>query len=555
MPIYAEARRTVLFRSILSCCAFIFFAAQSDAATLLSSIDGQVFLRGPGAAAFSEAALRQVVPPGAEVKTAAGARAVITFEDGSKVEIGPKSSFVLEAADPSVSRMRLGMGWMKAVVTKMAHRRFSVRTPTAVCSVRGTEFDVRVGEDGRTSVDLFKGQLGVADDHGNEAVLREGQHVEVDSQGLGRVQGLGARGAEGGAADRERQALRREVGLQMTKEEVQSAAALEQKNAVYQQGKAMVDVNGNRVRIEEYILRPSADSYKFVVLNERSDRFDYFFRQGTFNKALPDDLSTALRQIPGCAGAPCDYWLTSYRTGYSNTQDSVVETASGGHLVDLNNNQVAGDEVTYAFDASRNDFTSISVPVSDTPGDNGSRNANTSFWRALYDTYSLAYNGVDHNAWTSGVGAYNVGLAGGANCSAAGVGFGCGGIQSMGHDVTGVGDQRTLVNTTVLQSLDTTGCDSLDNCTGYREDGKFHFIAYSQNAGGTVWDKYDTYVIDDNGKVASFSDFSGATGGRSYKDSLLKWNFQQIITASEFQGRKIDLVFEPKILIESGLIP
>jgi len=36
---------------------------------------------------------------------------------------------------------------------------------------------------------------------------------------------------------------------------------------------------------------------------------------------------------------------------------------------------------------------------------------------------------------------------------------------------------------------------------------------------------------------------------------LLDFNFEQVITASEFGGRKIDLVVEPRILIQSGLMP
>ena len=43
------------------------------------------------------------------------------------------------------------------------------------------------------------------------------------------------------------------------------------------------------------------------------------------------------------------------------------------------------------------------------------------------------------------------------------------------------------------------------------------------------------------------SPISATPHGASFKETLLKWNYQQIITASEFQGRKIDLVFEPKI--------
>jgi hypothetical protein len=443
--------------------------------------------------------------------------------------------------------MRFNVGWMKAFVTKAMGRRFQVRTPSAVCSVRGTEFDLSVSNEGRTSVNLFQGQLGVADNRGNEVLLREGQRVDVDHRGLGAVGQ--ATGKAQGEESQLRQALKREVGLEMSKEQVQAAAAIEQKTAVYQQGKVMIDVNGNRVRLEEYIMLPSADQYKFVALCERADRFDYFFRQGTFNKVLPSDLSVALRQISGCAGAPCEYWLTSFRTVYSNTADAVVEDASGGHLSDLNNNQVAGDEVAYGFDPTQNAFRGITAGEADTAANNPGRNKNTPFWTALYDTYSLKYDNVTHNSWVSGVGAYNP-AAGGPNCSAAGVGFGCGGIQSMGNS-HGIGDQRVVTNVT---SVIRPPCVDQDNCTGWRENGKFHYVIYSENGGKTIWDKYDTYVIDDNGQVADFSDL-GSTEGKTYKEALLRWNYQMVITASEFQGRKIDLVFEPKILIQSGLIP
>ena len=66
-------------------------------------------------------------------------------------------------------------------------------------------------------------------------------------------------------------------------------------------------------------------SVKLVVLNERDSRFDYFFYHGTFNQALPADMSVALRQISGCIGALCQYNLISYRTGRSNTVDNMLE--------------------------------------------------------------------------------------------------------------------------------------------------------------------------------------------------------------------------------------
>jgi hypothetical protein len=72
--------------------------------------------------------------------------------------------------------------------------------------------------------------------------------------------------------------------------------------------------------------------------------------------------------------------------------------------------------------------------------------------------------------------------------------------------------------------------------------------------GDGTFESYRTVLIDNNGSIAPQSAFSGVSTGAEYKGELLKWNYEQIDTATEFQGRKIDLVVEPKIFIESGLI-
>jgi len=72
--------------------------------------------------------------------------------------------------------------------------------------------------------------------------------------------------------------------------------------------------------------------------------------------------------------------------------------------------------------------------------------------------------------------------------------------------------------------------------------------------GDGTFESYRTVLIDDNGAVAPTSAFSGVSTGSAYRGELLKWNYEQQVTASEFEGRKIDLVVEPKIFIKSGLI-
>ncbi|MBI5598046.1 MAG: FecR domain-containing protein [Elusimicrobia bacterium] len=481
--------------------------SDASAGVTISALTGTAQVRRPNTVSWNEVPTNYVLGAGDELKTDRSSRVTLTFDDGSRVELGPNSSYVLQETKAGESSMTLSFGRLKAWVTKAASRRFSVRTPTAVCSVRGTEFGVDVAQDGRTSVELFTGLLGVQDQKGNEVLLKDGQRVDVDAGGLGKTQGLDEKKETNKEA--ERQQIKREVGLEMNKEQILAAASEEIKQALYQQGKVMTDVNGNRVRIEEYILRPSPNSFKFVVLNERPDRFDYFFRTGTFNTTLPDDLSTALRQLPGCIGAACTYFLTGYQTAWSNTSDTVLETATGGHQVNLNANADATDNVTKAFDPAVNDF--VALP------------AGTAFFSTLFNVYTLKFNGVQHTGWTNGA------------------------------DITSMAD-RTFTGTN-LALLSSPNCTNLDFCTGNREPGSFHDIVYRQNVGGTIWDKFDNYIIDDKGTVAKHSDFAGLTNGAEYKKRLLDFNYQQIITASEFGGRRIDLVYEPKILMQSGLIP
>jgi hypothetical protein len=428
------------------------------------------------------------------------------------VELNPGSSFTLKEASPEASGMELKLGSLRAWISKSLNRRFQVRTPTAVCSVRGTEFGVDVSDTGDTQVQMFGGLLAVSDKAGNEVLIKDRDSISVTSEGLGRVTDAGAREERG--ASEANLAAKREVGLQMTKEEVQAAAAEETKLSEFQEGKVMIDVNGNRVRIEEYIIRPAADQFKLVVLNERDARFDYFFYHGTFNQALPADMSIALRQIPGCLDAACAYFMTNYRTGRSNTIDNMLEVTSGGHQVDLNNNALgAADDVQAAFDPVSASYITVA--------------AGRPFFSTLYDNYNLTFNGVSHQSWA------------GAN------------IQNM---TSGAALAPAFTRVTTVQN--SPACAPPD-CT-YNEigEGIFHDVVYAANGDGSIWEKYDSYVISDAGKVARTGDFAATGfGGRSFKETLLNWNFQTIVTASEFGGRKIDLVVEPKIFIQSGLIP
>ncbi|MBU2572550.1 MAG: FecR family protein, partial [Elusimicrobia bacterium] len=392
---------------------------------------------------------------GDEVRTKSASTAEIIMDSGSRIKLAPVSAFKLSGENGGQASLELYVGRMRAWVRKNLATRFQVRTPVAICAVRGTEFSVEVDpQTSRTQVDVLRGTLSVTDNLGNEMMLQEGRRLSVTPEGLGVPQQISK------ALEDERQAgretLTKEVGLAMSKEAVLAAAAQEIKLAEYQQGKSLIDVFGNRVQLEEYVMRPAADQFKLVVLNKRENRLDYFFYLGTFNTTLPADLSLALGQLGGAPQSP-SWYLTAYQTGRSNTIDTVEENASGGHLVDLNGNPDPADDVASYFDSA----TDLYVPVTG------------AFYKTLFDYYSIKYNGTQTYAWAPN----------------------SPGVQSY---------LDSAVTTAIFGGNANYSIDSSF------PDGTFLHNRILETYGtGDDFTQYDNYIIDNDGNTAGIADFAG----------------------------------------------
>ncbi|MCX5784335.1 MAG: FecR family protein [Elusimicrobia bacterium] len=484
--------------------------AQSAYCAYIASYKGEVEYKKASSQEWKrlEGAAGQKLAGGDELMTKRASVAEIRMDSGSMIKLAPVSDLKLSDENGVQASLELYTGKLRAWVRKKIATRFQIWTPAAVCAVRGTEFSLEVDPQTlHTQVDLFRGTLAVRDILGNELMLQEGRRLSVAPEGLGvpqQISKLLESERQGG-----RETLTKELGLAMSKEAVLAAAAEEIKLAEYQQGKSLIDVSGNRVQLEEYVMRPAADQFKLVVLNKRESRLDYFFYKGTFNTTLPSDLSLALRQLGGTPQSP-SWYLTAYQTGRSNTIDAVEENASGGHPVDINHNLDLSDDVDSYFDSA----TDIFVPVTG------------AFYKTLFDYYSIKYDGTQTYAWepASGIAPFAAGV---------------GGIQNTGSDL-----KTAIFGGSASYAIDSSF-----------PDGTFLHNRIRETYGaGADFTQYDNYIIDNDGKTAGIADFAGVTSGPQYKEALLKWNFQQVITSSFFGGRKIDLVVEPKILIQSGLV-
>ena len=269
-----------------------------------------------------------------EVRTGSDGSVLLVLDTGSEIKIGQTSKMKISDLSDTDTLLDLTLGELEAKVEKLKkNMSFKVRTPASVCAVRGTKFSVKVDNTGKTKITVFAGIVSAREISGigEEIYIRPNQFLEV----IPGVEPSSAVDLSFAPTTREvaltSAELMNEVKADMTKEEVQQAAAIEVKNAEYEQGKTMIDYFGNRVRIEEYIVRPQSDQFKFVALNERDNRYDYFTWLATFNTDLPADLSVAneiafAKSDTEVWSAEPSYWVKQNDCAVSNTVDSVTWT-------------------------------------------------------------------------------------------------------------------------------------------------------------------------------------------------------------------------------------
>jgi hypothetical protein len=118
------------------------------AATTVTVLSGDVQVR-HAARSFVSATDGEVLVPGDTIHTGDGARAILTYFEGSTVSIEPNSELTIETASASsdgstIVLMQQNFGRTWHVVTKLitGNSKYEVKTPASTASVRGTAFQV-----------------------------------------------------------------------------------------------------------------------------------------------------------------------------------------------------------------------------------------------------------------------------------------------------------------------------------------------------------------------------------------------------------------------------
>ncbi|MDX6769868.1 MAG: hypothetical protein SF051_10070 [Elusimicrobiota bacterium] len=329
--------------------AFLIAAALAAAfpvhGATLKEASGLVQVRAAGTDTWRPARPGRALSRGDSLRTGFDARAVLASEQGSVIVAAGNAHLVVEEDAKGRVLVFLLFGSARLDAAVEGGETAGLRTPVATLRARSgrASFAAAVSGGGRTVVDALDGLTGVEDERGASTLLRGGQRLEADARGLREA-------AARPTAERARREdfagrMRRELGFDLARDAALDAAATETRRAEHETGRLLTDAEGRRVRVEEFVTRPAADTFRLIVLNQRPGRLDAYAWTGVFDRALPVDLGPVIASLGGSYDAAAPFTLTGYSALLTNGRDRLLERADGGHQVDLNANGDPLDDV------------------------------------------------------------------------------------------------------------------------------------------------------------------------------------------------------------------
>ena len=159
----------LLAAGVLIPAALILTQQRASAANMTLTILGGTADAARGTGGFSRAADGQVLNAGDRVRTADSGHAVVTFLDGSTIEIEPATTITVIQATAAASgaitiqlEQTVGRTWASVLKLLHADSMFELRTPAATATVRGTGFVTDVSAGGATTVTTTDGIVEVS---------------------------------------------------------------------------------------------------------------------------------------------------------------------------------------------------------------------------------------------------------------------------------------------------------------------------------------------------------------------------------------------------------
>ena len=311
------------------------FAAAEEAKILAFS--GNVETRNTREGQWAPATVNMEIAEGGAIRTGADGSAALLLPNKSKVWIKESSNLELEQRQTFASRLALVFGRMKVRVPHLMRKeRFEVRTPAAVCAVRGTEFTVNTNEAGAMDINVLYGEVKlsfvVPPEKGKaELYIAQGRNLTLEEKGKpGKLAMMTAEQEKSSLeswnpglspAERGKDLKEKENDRAQIREFAKVTNGTESsvknflntvKESDIEAGRTLKDIHGNVVRVAQFLMRPHSDEVQFVNLVKRAsynainnnsvnggfnynggsvgNRLDYVQMIMNFNQDLPQSI-------------------------------------------------------------------------------------------------------------------------------------------------------------------------------------------------------------------------------------------------------------------------
>lgn len=278
--------------------SFPLLAAAQEAKLL--SFAGTVEIKADRDAEWAAATDGMEIKESGALRTGDDGSAVVLMPNKSKVWVKENSGLEIEQRKTLASRLALLFGKMKVRVPHLMRKeRFEVRTPAAVCAVRGTEFTVEATPEGAMDIKVLYGEVKlnftVPPVKGKAEVrIPQGQGLKLEEKGKPAKQALLTKEQEYRALEnwnpgldpKERMAeiVEKENSRAQIKQFAKVTAGAEQqvkafintaKESDLEAGRTLKDIHGNMVRVEQRLIRPDPQTLQFFNIVKRPTYRDY----------------------------------------------------------------------------------------------------------------------------------------------------------------------------------------------------------------------------------------------------------------------------------------
>lgn len=149
--------------------------AEGKVNAIVINVRGQVEIKRAGGKDFVGVKLNDMLYTGDMIKTGSDGLAAVATKGGAEVRLNANSSFEITPSGGVREQFKLSLGQLW---TRMLHKRakIDVRTPSAVCAVRGTEADIEQRD--LLTVKVYEGHVDVSNSGGKQS-LKAGQMSTV----------------------------------------------------------------------------------------------------------------------------------------------------------------------------------------------------------------------------------------------------------------------------------------------------------------------------------------------------------------------------------------